>query len=72
MNTPTAGKTRLVIAGASGMVGGYALRYALDECRPGIRQEAKHDLREQGHQSYGCVARYSTERCSMSAQTAVS
>ena len=30
MTTPTVGQTRLVIVGASGMVGGYALRYALD------------------------------------------
>ena len=30
MNLPTAGQTRLVIVGASGMVGGYALRCALD------------------------------------------
>jgi hypothetical protein len=28
--TPTAGSKRLVIVGATGMVGGYALRYALD------------------------------------------
>jgi uncharacterized protein YbjT (DUF2867 family) len=30
MNAPAAGQRRLVIVGASGMVGGYALRYALD------------------------------------------
>jgi uncharacterized protein YbjT (DUF2867 family) len=30
MNIPAAGQTRLVIVGATGMVGGYALRYALD------------------------------------------
>jgi uncharacterized protein YbjT (DUF2867 family) len=30
MNLPAAGQKRLVIAGATGMVGGYALRYALD------------------------------------------
>jgi uncharacterized protein YbjT (DUF2867 family) len=30
MSVPTAGQKRLVIVGASGMVGGYALRYALD------------------------------------------
>jgi hypothetical protein len=29
MNVPT-GQTRLVIVGATGMVGGYALRYALE------------------------------------------
>jgi uncharacterized protein YbjT (DUF2867 family) len=31
MNTPTGEQTRLVIVGASGMVGGYALRCALDD-----------------------------------------
>jgi uncharacterized protein YbjT (DUF2867 family) len=30
MNSPAAGQKRLVIVGATGMVGGYALRYALD------------------------------------------
>jgi uncharacterized protein YbjT (DUF2867 family) len=30
MNVPAAGHKRLVIVGATGMVGGYALRYALD------------------------------------------
>jgi uncharacterized protein YbjT (DUF2867 family) len=30
MNAPTAGQKRVVIVGATGMVGGYALRYALD------------------------------------------
>jgi uncharacterized protein YbjT (DUF2867 family) len=30
MNAPTPGQARLVIVGATGMVGGYALRYALD------------------------------------------
>jgi uncharacterized protein YbjT (DUF2867 family) len=30
MNTPAAGHMRVVIVGASGMVGGYALRYALE------------------------------------------
>ena len=30
MNVPTVGQKRLVIVGATGMVGGYALRYALD------------------------------------------
>ena len=29
MNVPSAGEKRLVIVGATGMVGGYALRYAL-------------------------------------------
>jgi uncharacterized protein YbjT (DUF2867 family) len=31
MDVPTKGQTRLVILGATGMVGGYALRYALDQ-----------------------------------------
>jgi uncharacterized protein YbjT (DUF2867 family) len=31
MDVPANGKTRLVILGATGMVGGYALRYALDQ-----------------------------------------
>src|SRR5580692_469582 len=30
MNVPSVGKKRLVIVGATGMVGGYALRYALE------------------------------------------
>jgi uncharacterized protein YbjT (DUF2867 family) len=30
MNSPQAGQTRLVIVGATGMVGGYALRHALE------------------------------------------
>ena len=30
MNVPTKGQTRLVIVGTTGMVGGYALRYALE------------------------------------------
>ena len=35
MNVPTAGQKRLVIVGASGMVGGYALRYALENSAVG-------------------------------------
>jgi len=35
MSIPSAGQQRLVIVGASGMVGGYALRYALDN--PGVK-----------------------------------
>jgi uncharacterized protein YbjT (DUF2867 family) len=34
MSIPVAGQKRLVIVGATGMVGGYALRYALDH--PGV------------------------------------
>ena len=29
LKAPTVGQTRVVIVGATGMVGGYALRYAL-------------------------------------------
>jgi uncharacterized protein YbjT (DUF2867 family) len=36
MNAPAAGRTRLVIVGATGMVGGYALRYALDHPAVGL------------------------------------
>jgi uncharacterized protein YbjT (DUF2867 family) len=35
MNVPTASQKRLVIVGATGMVGGYALRYALDNSAVG-------------------------------------
>jgi putative NADH-flavin reductase len=35
MSIPTAGQTRLVIIGATGMVGGYALRYALENAAAG-------------------------------------
>jgi putative NADH-flavin reductase len=31
MNAPPPGQARLTIVGATGMVGGYALRYALDD-----------------------------------------
>jgi uncharacterized protein YbjT (DUF2867 family) len=36
MNAPMAGQTRLVIVGATGMVGGFALRYALDHQSVGV------------------------------------
>jgi uncharacterized protein YbjT (DUF2867 family) len=35
MNVPTAGQKRFVIVGATGMVGGYALRYALENSAVG-------------------------------------
>jgi uncharacterized protein YbjT (DUF2867 family) len=35
MNVPTVGQKRLVIIGATGMVGGYALRYALEHSAVG-------------------------------------
>jgi hypothetical protein len=36
MNGPPQGQIRLVIVGATGMVGGYALRYALDHPSVGV------------------------------------
>jgi uncharacterized protein YbjT (DUF2867 family) len=36
MNAPAAGQTRLVIVGATGMIGGYGLRYALDHPSIGV------------------------------------
>jgi uncharacterized protein YbjT (DUF2867 family) len=36
MNAPPSGQTRLAIVGATGMVGGYALRYALDHRAVGV------------------------------------
>src|SRR6202051_2209716 len=35
MNVPTASQRRIVIVGATGMVGGYALRYALENSAVG-------------------------------------
>jgi len=35
VSIPVAGQKRLVIVGATGMVGGYALRYALDHAGVG-------------------------------------
>src|ERR1700719_707459 len=35
MNVPTASQKRLVIVGATGMVGGYALRHALEDSTVG-------------------------------------
>ena len=35
MNTSTTNQARLVIVGATGMVGGYALRYALEHAAVG-------------------------------------
>ena len=36
MNAPATGQVHLVIMGATGMVGGYALRYALDHPSVGV------------------------------------
>ena len=43
MNAPAAGQN-LVIVGASGMVGGYALRYALVRCEPILLFEFAHQF----------------------------
>src|ERR1700747_1988570 len=64
MNAPE-GQTRLVIAGATGMVGGYALRYALDNPAVGAvtvigrkKTGLSHPkLKEVLHQDFGnCAA----------------
>ena len=46
MSVPAAGKKRLVIVGATGMVGGYALRYALDH--PAVGQVTSIGRRKLG------------------------
>jgi uncharacterized protein YbjT (DUF2867 family) len=61
MNVPSAGNKRLVIVGATGMVGGYALRYALEHpaigCATSIgRRElgiSHPKLHEVVHQDFG-------------------
>ena len=61
MNPPSAGKKRLAIVGATGMVGGYALRYALEHpaigCATSIgRRElgiSHLKLHEVVHQDFG-------------------
>jgi len=60
MSVPTAGQKRLVIVGATGMVGGCALRYALDnsavECVTSIGRErlgiSHPKLKEVLHQNF--------------------
>ena len=60
MSVPTAGQKRLVIVGATGMVGGYALRYALDnsavECVTSIGRKrlgiSHPKLKEVLHQNF--------------------
>lgn len=42
MNIPVASQTRLVIMGAMGMVGGYAIRYALDHPAVGRVTAIRH------------------------------
>jgi uncharacterized protein YbjT (DUF2867 family) len=46
VSAPAAGQKRLVIVGATGMVGGYALRYALDH--PAVRQVTSIGRRKLG------------------------
>jgi uncharacterized protein YbjT (DUF2867 family) len=46
MNTPAAGHMRLAIVGASGMVGTYALRYALDH--PAVKRVTSVGRRKSG------------------------
>jgi uncharacterized protein YbjT (DUF2867 family) len=61
MDVPTIGQSRLVILGATGMVGGYALRYALDQPAVGsvtaisrrILGISHPKLREVLHQDFG-------------------
>src|ERR1700688_127896 len=60
MSVPTVGQRRLVIVGATGMVGGYALRYALDnsavECVTSIGRKrlgiSHPKLKEVLHQNF--------------------
>jgi uncharacterized protein YbjT (DUF2867 family) len=60
MKVPTAGQKNLVIVGATGMVGGYALRYALDHPAVGLATTIGHrrigishpKLREVLHQDF--------------------
>jgi hypothetical protein len=40
MSGPAAGRTHLVLVGATGMVGGYALRYALEH--PAVERVSLH------------------------------
>jgi hypothetical protein len=46
MNVSVAGQKRLVVVGATGMVGGYALRYALDH--PAVGRAASIGRRNLG------------------------
>jgi len=46
MTSQTAGQKRLVMAGATGMVGGYALRYALDN--PAVKSVTSIDRKRLG------------------------
>ena len=64
MNVSAAGQTRLVMSGATGMVGGYALRYALDHpggveghARIANRQVARSCLRDAPSRAWTAIPR---------------
>ena len=69
MNTPGAGNIRLAIVGATGMVGGYALRYALD--LPGVERVTSISRRKAGisHPKLDEVLHQDFSDCSALAQT---
>ena len=69
MNTSTEGHKRLAIVGATGMVGGYALRYALD--LPGVERVTSISRRKTGisHPKLDEVLHQDFSDCSGLAQT---
>jgi uncharacterized protein YbjT (DUF2867 family) len=69
MNTPAAGHMRLVIVGTTGMVGGYALRYALD--LPAVERVTSISRRKTGisHPKLDEVLHQDFSDCSELAQT---
>ena len=69
MNAPVAGQKRLVIVGATGMVGGYALRYALDH--PAVGRVTAIGRRKLGisHPKLGEVLHRDFADCSALAET---
>ena len=69
MNTPAVGHMRLVIVGATGMVGGYALRYALD--LPAVERVTSISRRKTGisHPKLAEVLHQDFSDCSELAQT---
>jgi uncharacterized protein YbjT (DUF2867 family) len=69
MNTPASGPMRLVIVGATGMVGGYALRHALD--LPAVERVTSISRRKTGmsHPKLDEVPHQDFSDCSELAQT---
>jgi uncharacterized protein YbjT (DUF2867 family) len=69
INTPAAGRMRLAIVGATGMVGGYALRYALDH--PAVERVTSISRRKTGvsHPKLDEVLHQEFSDCSELAQT---